>query len=274
MKKTMITLITIVCLGMIFVVPFRTKLNMGLIQIPENGQEEAKTEEDQITTEQPDKQLEQESENGETSEDDSTEQVIKKRVVIDAGHGGSDPGKIGYNGAYEKDVNLAIAKKLQEKLEKEDVIVTMTREKDRVFSEEEIADGKEGKMEDMDKRVKIINEAVANACISIHQNSYKSRSVKGPQVFFYSYSQEGKELAKKIQAGLNEEIGEGKGREIEANKTYFLLKRTAPPMVIVECGFMSNPEESENLVDDKYQDKLATVIADAVLSYLDEKEEQ
>lgn len=266
-------MIIIVCLGMIFVVPFWTKANLGLVHIPESNQEE--TEEEIIEQEESTQETEQEAVKEQASdEDQATERVIKKRVVIDAGHGGSDPGKIGYNGAYEKDVNLAIAKKLRKKLEKEDVIVTMTREKDRVFTEEELADGKEGKDEDMNKRIIIINEAVANVCISIHQNSYKARSVKGPQVFYYKYSQKGKNLAETIQTALNSEFSEGTGRATEANKNYFLLKRSAPPTVIVECGFMSNPEESELLVDGKYQDKLATVIADAVLSYLDEKEEQ
>ena len=101
-------------------------------------------------------------------------------VVVDAGHGGSDPGKIGINGALEKDVNLKIAIKLKKLLEEQGVKVIMTRE-----DENGIADSK---VEDLKKRVAIINEETPLLAVSIHQNSYQEESIHGAQVFYYKHS--------------------------------------------------------------------------------------
>ena len=112
--------------------------------------------------------------------------------IRDAPHGGDDPGKIGVNGAKEKEINLAIAKKLQSLLEKEGFMVVMTREEDGGLYDEGSGSKKQ---QDMKKRCEKINEADPLFTVSIHQNSYPDESVQGPQVFYYSHSDTGRKLA-------------------------------------------------------------------------------
>lgn len=116
----------------------------------------------------------------------------KTCIVIDAGHGGSDPGKVGIHGEKEKELNLEIAKKLQSLLEKEGFRVVLTREEDEgLYSDH----ARNKKVEDMKKRCEIIDDADPVFTISIHQNSYPEEYVKGPQVFYYGSSKEGENLA-------------------------------------------------------------------------------
>ena len=121
---------------------------------------------------------------------------MRKSVVIDAGHGGSDPGKIGVNKSLEKDINLQIALQVKEKLEKNKIKVVMTRVDGESLSSTDAANHK---ADDMKKRVKIINESDASIAVSIHQNSYPAEEVKGAQVFYYTHSEEGKKMAEIMQ---------------------------------------------------------------------------
>ncbi len=185
-------------------------------------------------------------------------------VVIDAGHGGSDPGKIGITGSYEKDINLEIARKLQSILEQQNVQVVMTRDDDSELA------GTEGgwKLADMKKRIAIINEAKPDAVISIHQNSYTSPDIHGAQCFYYTDAEEGRELAALLQAQIITSTGQTKIREIKPNSDYYLLKKSSSPTVIVECGFLSNPDEEQLLLDPFYQRKMAWAIHLGVIQYL------
>ena len=185
-------------------------------------------------------------------------------VVIDAGHGGNDPGKIGVDGSLEKDINLKIARKVKAYLEASDVQVVLTREDDQGLYTEK--DSKK-KMADMNRRCQIINETSPALTVSIHQNSYPDPSVFGTQVFYYTHSREGENAAKVVQEAL-QKVELQKNREIKANDTYYMLKKTEPPVLIVECGFLSNPEEEALLCEDAYQEKLAEGIANGILSYL------
>lgn len=185
--------------------------------------------------------------------------IEENLVVIDAGHGGEDPGKVGVNGALEKDINLQIARRLQSKLEGEGVAVVMTRTED-------IMDG--SKNEDMRKRVSKINEIMPRIVISIHQNSYTSPNVKGAQVFYYSDSKESKEAASIMQQELKVLDPENK-RQIKSDHTFFMLKKTKVPIIIVECGFLSNPEEAKKLVLEEYQEKLSATICNGIIKWLD-----
>lgn len=190
---------------------------------------------------------------------------IKKQeaeVIIDAGHGGSDPGKIGVNKAQEKDINLKIALKIKEKLEEEGVTVLLTRETDQGL---ESASASNKKIEDMKARVKMINDTKPRLTVSIHQNSYQSEDVKGAQVFYYSHSEQGENMAKIMQEAVRE-IDPDNHREAKANDTYYLLKRTEVPTIIVECGFLSNWEEAEKLVDEEYQEQMAEAVTKGILS--------
>ena len=180
-------------------------------------------------------------------------------IVIDAGHGGDDPGKIGINKALEKDINLSIAQKLKVLLESQ---------------------GYEGlyqpgsrnmKVEDMHKRCNIITEAMPVFTVSIHQNSYPEEYVNGAQVFYYKQSPEGEALAKKIQSSMTARLDPGKQRVEKANDSYYMLKKTPTPTVIVECGFLSNWEEAEKLCTEEYQNKVAWAIHMGIMQYLSER---
>ena len=208
------------------------------------------------------------AENEKQSEAAKKESTIKKgefTVVVDAGHGGFDPGKVGINDELEKNINLSIALKVKEKLEEQNVTVVMTREEDIALCEEN-ASGK--KSSDMQNRINIVNEANADACISIHQNSYTSKEVKGAQVFYYSKSEQGKKLAEMIQASLKETLADGNKRVEKSNDKYYMLLKAECTSVIVECGFLSNWEDATNLKDDFYQEKVADAICGAVVSFL------
>lgn len=193
-------------------------------------------------------------------------QAAKQTIVIDAGHGGDDPGKVGINGTLEKDLNLAIAKKLQKALEAQGIQVVMTREDESgLYS----ANASNKKQDDMKKRCEKIDLAEPVFTVSIHQNSYTQESVHGPQVFYYTHSVEGQEVAKYIQDALNEQLLIDRPREIKANDTYYLLKKTKNPTLIVECGFLSNNAEAAKLVTDEYQGQVAEAICAGVLKCLE-----
>lgn len=186
-------------------------------------------------------------------------------VVIDAGHGGNDPGKIGINEAKEKEINLLIAQKLKKYLEANDVRVVMTRESDEGLYD---ADASNKKVQDMKRRIAIIEETAPQITVSIHQNSYPEEYVHGAQVFFYTGSREGQELAESVQRQLVEKVDPENRRQVKANDSYYLLKKTGVPIVIVECGFLSNSLEAEKLCTDEYQEELAWAIHMGILQYL------
>ena len=192
------------------------------------------------------------------------ENVRRNLVVLDPGHGGRDPGKVGAQGEQEKDINLAISLKVKERLEKDGMEVVMTREKDVMLADE---DASNKKLEDLNNRISIINERQPAVAVSIHQNSYSDASVKGAQVFYFTHSDKGKQAAEAMQKELLE-FDQENTRKIKANDTYYLLKKTEVPTVIVECGFLSCPEEAALLTDEAYQKKLAEAIAKGIESWV------
>lgn len=181
-------------------------------------------------------------------------------------HGGDDPGKIGINNEKEKDINLKVAVELKKLLEKRGIKVVMTRTDDSMLGG---TGANNKKAEDMRKRCEIINQAKPVFTISIHQNSYPQESVKGAQVFYYGQSAEGKKLAETLQELLSETLSPQNKREAKANESYYLLKKTESPTVIVECGFLSNYEEAKLLATEEYQQKVAKAIEAGILEYLD-----
>jgi len=186
-------------------------------------------------------------------------------VVLDSGHGGMDPGKIGIDGSLEKDINLQIAERLKMYLEASDVDVIMTREDDRGLYEES-DDSK--KMADMKNRCKKIEEANPDLVVSIHQNSYHQEPVSGGQVFYYKTSERGKRLAEILQRRFDFVLGEKNTRQAKPNGNYYLLLHVKQPIVIVECGFLSNWKEAAALNSAEYQDRLAWTIHMGVMEYL------
>ncbi|MBS6397955.1 MAG: N-acetylmuramoyl-L-alanine amidase [Clostridiales bacterium] len=180
-------------------------------------------------------------------------------------HGGNDPGKVGVDDSLEKDLNLVIAKKVQSILRQQDVEVLMTRETDKGLYEEQTSNKK---VQDMKNRCALINEKKPDCVVSIHQNSYHEEYVNGAQVFYYGNSAEGKKLAETLQAKLVSYVDPDNHRQAKANSSYYLLKKTEAPIVIVECGFLSNWEEAKKLQEDSYQNQIAWGIAMGILSYL------
>ncbi len=192
------------------------------------------------------------------------ENVRRNLVVLDPGHGGKDPGKVGADEELEKDINLAISLKVREKLEEDGMEVVMTREEDVMLSDGD-ADNK--KLEDLNSRIGIINEQQPAIAVSIHQNSYSDPAVRGAQVFYFTHSDKGKQAAEALQKELLE-FDQENTRDIKANDTYYLLKKTEVPTVIVECGFLSCPGEAELLTDEAYQEELAGAIAKGIESWV------
>lgn len=186
------------------------------------------------------------------------------KIIIDPGHGGYDPGKVGVNNALEKDINLAISLLVETQLKECGYEVIMTRDTDTSMKD----NGSDlGKVQDLEARVQIINDAGADLAISVHQNSYVTEDVKGAQVFYYEHSVQSEQAAIEMQNALLV-VDETNHRKVKGNTSYYLLKRTQVPTIIVECGFLSNPIEANSLCDGEYQNELAESIVQGVENYI------
>lgn len=186
------------------------------------------------------------------------------QVVIDVGHGGSDPGKVGINNALEKNINLSIANYLNEYLTTAGYSVTMTRQTDTSLAS---ADAANQKLSDLKNRVELISSCAPMAVISIHQNSYPNETVNGAQVF-HSALPESKLLASCIQQQCVRLLDPENHRQIKENQDYYLFTHTSCPIVIVECGFLSNHKEANLLITEEYQKKTAWAIYMGTVQYL------
>lgn len=198
------------------------------------------------------------AETGEKKQDNRT-------VVVDPGHGGKDPGMTGAGGLEEKGINLEISLKLRDILEKQGFNVVLTRDTDRGLYDED-ASGK--KLQDLQRRTELIRKAEPLLTVSIHQNSYSDPDVKGPQVFYFQGSDEGKSLAEAVQKSLNEKLEITDPRSVKGNSSYYLLKKSPSVTVIAECGFLTNPSEAEKLQDEAYQYKVAEALTEGIEAYL------
>ena len=194
----------------------------------------------------------------------TTDIPSKFTVVIDPGHGGNDPGKVGVTGTLEKNINLKIALHLKELLEAQDLQVIMTRDTDKDLA----TTSTNLKVSDMKERISLIQKSSADIVVSIHQNSYSSPEIYGAQCFYYTNSTEGEQLASILQNQIITSTNQTKIREIKSNNDYYLLKHSSLPTVIVECGFLSNPEEEKLLLTEEYQRKMAWAIHLGILQYL------
>ena len=187
--------------------------------------------------------------------------MMDATIILDAGHGGWDPGKTGMTGANEKELNLAVAEKLADYLEQGGAEVILTRNSDDALGS--------GKKADMAERRKIANESGGDILISIHQNAFPSAKAKGAQVFYHKNSENGKVLAESVQESLRGRVDSSNQRMAKENSDYYILRTTEVPAVIVECGFLSNREEEKLLNDAGYQEKLAWAIYCGILDYFE-----
>lgn len=194
-----------------------------------------------------------------------TNASAKKIVCLDAGHGGMDPGKVGINKALEKDINLQIVEKLRTFLLAADVEVILTRDCDHgLYDDNE----RNKKVQDMKNRVRKIEECSPDLVVSIHQNSYHDENIHGAQIFFYKSSSSSEQAAVLLQNQLRTHVDADNHRVPKANDSYYLLKKTSAPIVIAECGFLSNRTEAALLVDEAYQEKIAWALHLGILQYL------
>ncbi|MDD6069389.1 MAG: N-acetylmuramoyl-L-alanine amidase [Clostridiales bacterium] len=188
----------------------------------------------------------------------------KTVIVIDVGHGGSDPGKVSADGIKEKDVNLQIAQYLKDYLIAQDYTIYLTRDTDKGLYDENASNKKRA---DLNNRIRFFKEKKAVCVVSIHQNSFPDFAQHGAQTFYFTGSKEGEALASTIQKSLLT-IDSTNTRTEKSSDSYYLLKHSDVPAVIVECGFLSNPEETSRLTDPNYQKRLAYSISLGIGSYL------
>ena len=186
-----------------------------------------------------------------------------KTVVIDAGHGGFDGGVVGVNtGVKESDINLAISQQLQTILQNRGYRVVMTRTtQDGLYGRT----AQNRKMADMRVRERIINDASPDVVVSIHQNSFPSPNVRGPQVFFSNQCESSPEFASIMQEVLNYTL---ESDRLSKRGDFFILECSPYPSILIESGFLSNPEDEALLVTQDHQNKIATAIANGIHLFL------
>lgn len=187
--------------------------------------------------------------------------LLNKVIYIDAGHGGIDPGTI-YKDIYEKDINLEICNKLQKKLESLGAIVYMTRYGDYDLSNNYAISRKKS---DLNNRAKIINKSNADMYISIHLNSISSSTWSGAQVFYDDVNKNNKELALLMQKQLKKDLGTK--RKVKELTNMLLNRKVTIPGILIEVGFLSNPNDRYLLQQSSYQDKIVKSITNGVLNY-------
>ncbi|NQD66234.1 N-acetylmuramoyl-L-alanine amidase CwlD [Bacillus haikouensis] len=193
-----------------------------------------------------------------------------KIIYIDPGHGGPDGGA-GDKEALEKDIALNVSLMIRDYLQEQGALVIMTREEDKDLADENTKGYSRRKVEDLHKRLNLINESEADMFLSIHLNSIPSPKWSGAQTFYNPKFEENKVLSKAIQKEITRNL-ENTSREAKGLQSVYILKHAKKTGALVEIGFLSNPEERSNLLDGDYQEKVAASIYQGVLNYLTEKD--
>ena len=193
--------------------------------------------------------------------------VSNKVIVVDAGHGKPDEGAQSSNGTTEAETNLKIALKLQTLLEQSGATVILTRSDENAIYDLDKTTLREKKVSDIHNRVKIGNESSADIFVSIHLNKIPQSQYYGWQCFYKQNDEKSTNLAKSIQANLNDAIQKENKRVAMKLDSVYIMKHVEIPISIVECGFLSNPEEEAQLLTDEYQDKLAWGIYNGIMDY-------
>ena len=189
--------------------------------------------------------------------------LLGKVIYLDAGHGGPDPGTI-YKNIYEKDINLSIVKKLQTILEEEGAIVYLTRYDDYDLSKNYTGSRKKS---DLNNRAKIINESGADLYISIHLNSISSSTWSGTQVFYDDVNDKNHDLAILMQKQLKADLKTN--REVKEISTMLMNRKITVPGLLIEVGFLSNPNDRYKLQKSDYQYKIAESIKRGIIKYFE-----
>lgn len=190
-----------------------------------------------------------------------------KTIVLDAGHGVPDEGAESSNGTTEAETNLKIALKVQNLLEQSGCNVILTRSDENAIYDLDANTLKQKKISDIRNRVKIGNEASADIFVSIHLNKIPQSQYYGWQCFYKPNDEQSIKLAKQLQENLNKSIQKENKRVAMKLDTVYIMKHVEIPISIVECGFLSNPEEEKQLLDDNYQNRLAWGIYNGIQEY-------
>lgn len=186
---------------------------------------------------------------------------------MSASHGSPDGGAVGISGTQEKDINLEIAQELKIVLESKGIPVIMTRTGDDGIYDSSAKTIREKKRSDMNNRVKIMNNSNAGLFISIHMNSFEDKNVSGIYVFYNKKNSDIKKLAENIQNNICSATS-AKAHDVRAAENrLFLMKNASMPAILVECGFLTNPQEEKKLNTPEYREKIAWAIANAVSDY-------
>ena len=195
--------------------------------------------------------------------------VTNKVIILDAGHGGIDPGKLSNDKLIqEKDVNLSITLKLRELLESSGAVVVLTREDDSsLYTEDGSKTIRQKYNENLKNRKKIIQESNANMFVSIHSNAFTESKYYGAQTFYPKGKEDSCELSKTIQNELKRVVDNTNNREMKATDDIYVLKDNEIPSVLIECGFLSNDKEAKLLNDEAYQEKIAWAIYVGIQKY-------
>ena len=189
-------------------------------------------------------------------------------IIIDAGHGGEDVGATGVNGVYEKDLNLIIANLVGDELKSKGYTVVYTRTEDKLlYTEEENIKGIR-KISDLKNRCKIANEHKGALFISIHMNTFGAAKYSGLQVYYSNGSEKSIRLATVIQSTVREMLQIDNKRTVKNGKGLYILDNCSATSVIVECGFLSNPDECEKLSEKEYQKELSFAIVCGIIEYM------
>lgn len=192
-------------------------------------------------------------------------------VVIDAGHGGRDPGASGRSGITEEEINLKIALKLRRLIEQGGGTAIMIREDNSgLYTEGGNIRGTR-KSEDLKNRHALINSCGADVFISIHLNSFPQSQYYGAQTFYMKNEEKSKKLAESIQNELIKVLDRGNERKAKATDSIYILKNNNMPGALVECGFLSNHEEERLLDDEHYQEKIAWSIFVGIVKYMEKE---
>ena len=191
----------------------------------------------------------------------------KHTVIIDAGHGGEDGGATSCTGKLEKEFNLEIALRLNDLMHLMGMQTKMVRTSDiSVYTQGDSIASK--KVSDLKERVRIVNETENAVLISIHQNTFPDGQYSGAQVF-YAPKGEGQILAEQLQTALVQAVNPGSNRSCKRADGVYLMEKIEKTGVLIECGFLSNPEEEARLRSADYQKQLCCVIAATVSNFLD-----
>jgi N-acetylmuramoyl-L-alanine amidase len=189
--------------------------------------------------------------------------------VIDAGHGGEDGGTVGVDGTLEKDINLTLARELFDALTSRGIRCVMTRTEDMLLYDRNADYEGRKKALDAKARLEIAAKQERAIFVSIHQNSYPVAKYSGFQVYYSKNSPESAEIAKKLELAVREELQPDNNRASkEAGTNIYLLNKLTCPAVLLECAFLSNPEECAQLQDTEYRARLVDVLSDALESYI------